>query len=131
MSELKVVVVTPERTTLEQAIESVVVPMFDGELGVLKGHAPMIGALGPGELRATWDGQTHRYYVDGGFVQVLDNVVTVLTGRSVPADEIDLEAAQKALHEAEEIVAETNELMDIKRRAIAQAQAQIRIAESR
>ncbi len=129
MSELRVVIVTPEKTTLDQMVQSVVVPMFDGELGVLKDHAPMIGRLGPGELRIQADGQTTRFYVDGGFVQVLDNVVSVLTGKSIPADKIDVEAAREALREAEEMVADNIELMELKRRAIAQAQAQIRMAE--
>lgn len=51
MSELKCIVVTPEKTALDQLANFVVVPLFDGEFGVGPGHSPMIGRLGYGELR--------------------------------------------------------------------------------
>lgn len=96
--ELKCVVVTPERTILDATVDSVVLPMFDGELGVLPGRAPLIGRLGPGELRTRHGGQVHRYFVDGGFAQVRANVVTVLTPRAQPAEKIDTQKATEALH---------------------------------
>ena len=129
MSELQIVVVTPERTTVDESVDSVVVPMIDGELGVLQGHAPLIGRLGPGELRFQSGKGTSRFYVDGGFVQILDDVVSVLTGVSIPADEIDVADAKEKLHQAERQSAENAELLALKRKAIAQAQAQIRMVE--
>lgn len=126
---LQIVVVTPERTTLDQQVDSVVVPSFDGERGIYHGHAPLVERLGPGELRTVSGGQVSRYYVDGGFVQVADDVVSVLTGRSIPAEEIDISVARQELENAERESAENSELMDLKQKAIAQAKAQIRLAE--
>lgn len=126
---LQIVVVTPEKTTLDQQVDSVTLPMFDGERGIHRGHAPLIGRLGPGELRSVNGSQVNRYYVDGGFVQVSNDVVSVLTGRSIPASEIDLSAAKQELEAAERQHATNSDLMELKQKAIAQAKAQIRMVE--
>src|SRR6184192_2794194 len=93
---LQCVVVTPERALLDEPADSVVLPMFDGELGVLPGRAPLIGRLGFGELRTVLGRNTRRYYIDGGFAQVRGNVVTVLTSKAMPAEEIELASAERA-----------------------------------
>jgi F-type H+-transporting ATPase subunit epsilon len=129
MAQLQLVIVTPEMTTLDKEVDSVVVPMFDGQAGILPGHAPMIGRLGPGELRAQIGSTEERFYVDGGNVQVEGAVVSVLTGRSLPVAEIDVAAAREALDAAQKSEAGTPALAEIKRKAIAQAQAQIQMAE--
>src|SRR5262249_1605994 len=64
---LRCVVVTPERALVDAAFDFVALPMYDGELGVLPGRAPLIGRLGPGELRTRHGNETNRYFVDGGF----------------------------------------------------------------
>ena len=94
---LECVIVTPEATVLEHPAQFVVLPLFDGELGVSPHHTPLIGRLGFGELRFTEAGQTRRYYIDGGFVQVADNVVSVLTPRAVPVEKLDGEALAEQL----------------------------------
>ncbi len=75
---LKVSVVSPEATLFEGEATSVVAPAFDGEVGILLNHAPMITVLGQGTLRV--EGETSaRFTVSGGFVQVVDNQVRVVT----------------------------------------------------
>jgi F-type H+-transporting ATPase subunit epsilon len=129
MPELQVIVVTPETTLLDQVCEFVVVPLIDGEAGVLPGHAPMIGRLGPGELRVRAGGKDQSYYVDGGFVQVDNDVISVLTNKSVPVAKLDLTAARAALAAAEAQPGNTSKQSDLKNRALAQAKAQIRLLE--
>ncbi len=130
MSAIQCIVVTPEVTALDTQAEFVVVPLFDGELGIAAGHSPLIGRLGFGELRLrNAQGVAERYYVDAGFVQVANNVVTVLTGRIVPANKLNLEASQQQLQAAHKRSAVTPELLELKDRAIAQARAQIRTAQ--
>jgi F-type H+-transporting ATPase subunit epsilon len=97
---LQCVVVTPERAVLDEPADFVALPMYDGELGVLPGRAPLIGRLGYGEMRIRHGGQTKRFFVDGGFAQVRANVVTVLTHRAVRAEEIDQAAATRTLETA-------------------------------
>lgn len=75
---LRVSLISPTGAAFEGAASSVVVPAHDGEVGILFGHAPMVVLLGTGELRInTVDGQT-RYHVSRGFLQVVDNEVSVL-----------------------------------------------------
>ena len=129
MAQINLVVVTPETTTVDAEVDSIMVPLIDGLAGILPGHAPMIGRLGPGELRTVTGSASERYYVDGGFVQVENNKVSVLTGRSVPVAEIDVAAAEAALKEAQEQEAGNADLMELKNKAIAQARAQIRMVK--
>ena len=125
---IRCVVVTPERTLFDELIEFVALPLYDGELGVLPGRAPLIGRLGYGELRTRAGGATHRYFVDGGFAQVRDDVVTVLTNRAIPAGQIDTPAATRELEQARSRRATTDEEQAKKAKAVARARALLRVA---
>ncbi|MEJ2503249.1 MAG: F0F1 ATP synthase subunit epsilon [Gemmatimonadota bacterium] len=76
---LSVALITPESTVYEGDADMVVVPAWDGEVGILRGHAPMMALLGEGEMRVTRDGSEERFYVSGGFMQVADDVVSVMS----------------------------------------------------
>jgi F-type H+-transporting ATPase subunit epsilon len=121
------VVVTPERAVLDEAVDFVAVPMYDGELGVAPGRAPLIGRLGYGELRTRKGPLVQRFYVDGGFVQVRANVVTVLTPKALKAEEINPEAAARALEEAQ-VPGKTPAQQDAQLKAQERARAQLRVA---
>jgi F-type H+-transporting ATPase subunit epsilon len=125
---LRVVVVTPEQTVLDAPTPFVALPLFDGELGVAPGHAPMIGRLGYGELRIGREPTDQRIYVDGGFVQVADNVVSVLTNRAVPAKKLDAGSIEAALQNAVGQPAAGDELIARRERVVAQSRAQLRVA---
>lgn len=77
---LKVSVISPEKVLFEGEVESLVAPAFDGEVGILSSHAPMMTLLGKGLLRLSGNAGTFR--VEGGFLQVLDNQVRVVTERA-------------------------------------------------
>lgn len=79
---LHVVVISPETTVFDGEADGVVVPAWDGEIGILRGHAPLMAILGAGEMRVTQGGTIHRFELKGGFVQVTDNVVTVLSEKA-------------------------------------------------
>jgi F-type H+-transporting ATPase subunit epsilon len=125
---LQCIVVTPEMTVLDAQAHFVALPLFDGECGIAPGHSPLIGRLGYGELRIRHDGATRRMYVDGGFVQVADNVVSVLTHRAVPSNELDTAAAAEQLRTALARPAAGQEEMAIRDRLISQARGQLRVA---
>ena len=97
---MQCIVVTPERTLFDRPADFVALTLFDGEIGVAPGRAPLIGRLGCGEMRVRHEDRTERYYVEGGFVEVLGDVVTVLTRRALPAAEIDAAVAQEQLASA-------------------------------
>ena len=128
MAALNCIVVTPETTALDEKADFVALPLYDGEIGIASGHSPMIGRLGYGELRIKSGATESRYYVDGGFVQVADNVVSVLTNRAIPADELDAGAAQEQLESAWQRPANTPELREIRDRLESQARGQLRVA---
>jgi F-type H+-transporting ATPase subunit epsilon len=81
---LKVSVISPEAVLFEGETDSVVAPAYDGEVGILTGHAPLMALLGDGQLRIGTGGG-RRYNVSGGFMQVLDNEVRVVTEKATAA----------------------------------------------
>ena len=122
-------VVTPEQTALETKAEFVALPLYDGEIGIAPNHSPLIGRLGYGELRIRRDGEQTRYYVDGGFVQVADNIVSVLTNRALPADELSPAAAAEQLQTALARRAAGSDELAIRERLVSQARGQLRVAQ--
>lgn len=127
--EMRCIVVTPETTLFDEIVDFVALPLFDGELGVAPKHSPMIGRLGYGELRIQKGDVTKRLYVDGGFVQVVDNVVSVLTNRAIESQGINVAAAQEQLKTAVAERAPTDEQQAVRERKISQARGQIRTAQ--
>ena len=124
---LQCVVVTPERAVLDEACDFIALPMYDGELGVAPDRLPLIGRLGFGELRIVKGGQTRSLYVDGGFVQVRANVVTVLTSKAVAASEIKTDKALEVLRSPK--VETTPEGQEAQLKNQQRARAQLRIAQ--
>ena len=120
MAKLKTinfVVVTPERQVVEGTADSVVIPMHDGELGILPDRAPLMCELGIGQMRYQKSGGTRRLYIDGGFAQVHGNHVTVLTEHAAPAEEITDEMIAEADRSAADITAHTQEALEARRLA--------------
>jgi F-type H+-transporting ATPase subunit epsilon len=126
---LQCIVVTPEATELDTQADFVALPLYDGEAGIAPGRSPLIGRLGYGELRVRRGNETLRYYVDGGFVQVANNVVSVLTNRAIPSGKLDIEAAQEQLRAANSRRPASPEEMAIRDRLMLQARGQLRVAE--
>jgi len=81
-SALHVSVITPEATIYEGEADQVVAPAWNGSLGILRGHAPLMALLGTGTLRIERAGKSTSYTVSGGFLQVVDNTVTVLSEKA-------------------------------------------------
>ena len=131
--------VTPEKTLLTAAADSVRLPLHDGMAGILPGRAPMVARLGYGPLTAkglSGDGTTGEktWFVAGGFVQVSPSkpgdaagggTVSVLTNRAVPPGELDAAAARAELSEINSRVPSTPEAVEQKRRDQARARAMI------
>ena len=79
---LKVSVISPEKVLYEGAARGITAPAFDGEMGILPMHAPLMTLLGKGTLRIETTEGERRYSVDGGFLQVVDDQVRVVTERA-------------------------------------------------
>ena len=98
-------IVTPEEQAFDAAVTSVVLPAFDGMMGILSGHSPMLVQLGVGpfeiEEGAGGKGSKRKFVVDGGVAQMKDNRLTVLTGYAASVDKIDVAAVKAELATAE------------------------------
>ncbi|HLX44624.1 MAG TPA: ATP synthase F1 subunit epsilon [Bryobacteraceae bacterium] len=75
-------IATPEKLVARQQAETAQIPGKDGYMGILPGHAPLLSELGIGELSITLGGQTDKYKITGGYVEVRDNHVRVLADRA-------------------------------------------------
>ncbi len=125
---MQCVVVTPEQTLCDREADFVALTLFDGEIGIGPRHTPLIGRLGCGEMRIHGEEGIDCYYVEGGFVEVLGDVVSVLTQRAVPAGEIDEAVAQERLLAAQSRSATKPEAVAIRDRTVEQNRAQLRVA---
>ena len=128
---IRCVVVTPERTEVDVDASYITLPMYDGELGVAKGRAAMIGRLGHGLLKLDIDGGSRQWFIDGGFAQVEGDSVSVLTSRAIPADKLDLTEAETALEAANNMPGGNVELTQLRDAALLRARGMVRAARSR
>jgi F-type H+-transporting ATPase subunit epsilon len=97
-------VVTPEGSVLEADALSAVFPAFDGAVGILPNHAPLLALLGIGELRVTrTDGTEDHLYVDQGFAQFVDDKLTLVTEDAMPLARLDPEEPARLLDQAREL----------------------------
>ena len=115
-TQLRLVVVTPEMTLLDEAVDSVRLPLYDGYAGIFPGRAPMVGRLGFGEMTVRAGGTERTWFVDGGFVQVTGDTASVLTNRAVPPGELDAADAERRLAEASAVVPKNEAALETKQR---------------
>jgi F-type H+-transporting ATPase subunit epsilon len=125
---LELEIVTPERQLVRQQVSDVQLPGKDGYLGILPGHAALLGQLGAGSLCYTTAGTSHYLAVNGGFVEVLDNHVRVLADSAAKAEDIDLPRAKSDLEKATAQLA-SSEDPDAALAAVNRAQAWVNAAE--
>ena len=100
--KLKLDMVTPYKRVLSVEVDEVTAPGAVGEFGVLPDHTSLLTTLKVGELTYKQGNVTFHVAVNWGYVEVEDNVMTVLVETAEPADQIDLERAKAALARAEE-----------------------------
>jgi F-type H+-transporting ATPase subunit epsilon len=137
-NQLRVRLVTPERTLFEADATAVELPSTTGDLEVLYGHAPLMAELGAGDVRIhTGAGiesnspETARYNVSWGFVEVLPSRVTILASDALKPEEIDVPRAQQQLEHGQQMWKEAGESEDAHTealRVISEAEAKIAAA---
>ncbi|MBI4580360.1 MAG: ATP synthase F1 subunit epsilon [Planctomycetes bacterium] len=120
--------ITPEAKVFEGDVDSVVVPAHDGEIGILLDRAPLVCQLGAGRMKVRTRDAEHVWFVDGGFAQVIDNRVTVLTQKALPPGQIDRAEATRALEEARKMPATDETGYHRRTRAEASARARLRMS---
>jgi len=105
--QLKCTIVTPERKVTESPADFVVLTAHDGQVGILPERSAMLCRLMPGLLRIDQGQKKEFYYVAGGFAEVLDNRITVLTPEAIQADKLLPETVRNELAEVGKLPAAT------------------------
>lgn len=119
--DLRLVIVTPEKTVFDEHVSGLRFPLYDGDIGILPGRLPLIGRLGTGELHIKYAETQRTFFIDGGFVQVRGGVVTLLTDRAVPVDQLSVTAAEAELQEARNRRTKGELELDLKEKALRRA----------
>jgi F-type H+-transporting ATPase subunit epsilon len=107
--QIRLRLVTPSRMLLDEEVDEVTAPGALGEFGVLPNHIAFLTLLEIGEMSYKQGAERQRLAVNGGYAEVLDNVMTVLANAAEYADEIDVARVQKAKEEAEAKLAELSQ----------------------
>lgn len=119
-------IITAEKVAYSGEVEALLAPGIEGELGILPHHAPLMTMLQPGELMVRKDGQETFLAVTGGFLEVMENRVSILADAAERSEDIDEERAQAAVKSAQERIAMKSADLDLE-----QAMAQLRRATVR
>lgn len=103
MKIIKLKIITPERVVLESEVQQITLPTQLGEITVLPNHIPLLSVVVAGMIEVKQKGEMLQMATSGGFLEFHDNQVTILADTAERADEIDLERAQEARKQAEEM----------------------------
>lgn len=125
---LTVRIVTPEAMVFDGQAEVVVVPSHDGETAFLRGHAAFVGLLGSGELRVETAAGTQHHFLQGGVVQVVDDVVTVLAESVIPVEALKADKAQAEVTAANHMPVVTDEQLEERDRVLRAARVKLHLA---
>jgi F-type H+-transporting ATPase subunit epsilon len=124
MSTIRVDVVSAEESIFSGEAKFVVLPGEAGELGIYPRHTPLITRIKPGKVVVTQpNGEKLDFYVSGGILEVQPQVITVLADTVVRADDLDEAVVKQAKEEAERLIANRSDAMDL-------AEAQMKLAEA-
>ena len=123
-------VITPERAILECEALFVAFPAHDGEVGILPNRAPLVCKLGIGVLRVQTGDTTHVFFVDGGFAQMLNNRLTILTEQARRVEELNAAVVQRSLADALAMGIPDDAAYVARTSAVERARVQRRLIES-
>ena len=107
--EFKVEIVNPEKSFLsEENVTEVVVPAFEGEMGILKDHISIISFLKPGIIKVYTKSEEKKYFVEDGIVEFKDNNLSILTSSIYKVSDLDRNKIDQILKDAEKENADDN-----------------------
>lgn len=133
MAKLRFEIVTAERVVYSDDVDIVIAPGIEGQLGILPSHAPLLTMLQPGELVVRKEGEETAIFVSGGFLEVMQNRVSILADVAERAEEIDAIRADQAKRRAEERLRLRTPETDLAaaEAALRRAMVRVKIAERR
>ena len=126
-TKIQLLIVSADRALVDETVDEVEIPGFDGYFGVLPGHTPLLAVLHVGELWYRQGADKHYLSIAFGFAEVQPDRVTILAQIAEKAEEIDLSRAEAAKKRAEERLAHAAVDMDAERARIALLKSLIRV----
>ena len=126
-TKIHLLIVSADRSLVNEPVDEVEIPGFDGYFGVLPGHTPLLTVLQVGELWYRQGAEKHYLSIAFGFAEVQPDRVTILAQIAEKAEEIDLTRAEAAKKRAEERVVRPTVDMDAERARIALMKSLIRL----
>ena len=123
--------VTPEKVAWSAPADFVVLPAYNGEMGVLPGHQPFLVHLGAGEVRVTAGAEIKHFAISGGFAEIKNDTVSLFAETAEDSGQIDAERAHQALEKAKAVVHPGLDPMQLAAMEAAIRRAQVRVRVSR
>jgi F-type H+-transporting ATPase subunit epsilon len=123
-------VITPEEVIYDGETNLVIVRIADGDLGVLVDHSPLVSTVEVGEVRIKEGDDQLVYATSDGFFKVSENLVQVLVEEAVSVEEIDVDAAENRVEEAERELSEVSEEVEDRDRVVAEIERRQRMGEN-
>jgi F-type H+-transporting ATPase subunit epsilon len=104
--------ITPQKVIYDGEADLVVVRIADGDIGVMRDHAPIVSTVEPREVRITQDDEKYVFATSDGFFKMSENLVQILVEEAVSPDEIDVEEAESRVEKAENELSEVSDEED-------------------
>ncbi len=123
-------VITPEEVIYDGEADLVIARIADGDLGVLVDHSPLVSTVEVGEVRIREGEKQLVYATSDGFFKVSENLVQVLVEEAVPVEDIDADAAEDRVEEAERKLSEVSEEAEARDRVVAEIERRQRMGEN-
>ena len=123
-------VITPEEVIYDGEANLVIARIADGDLGALVDHSPLVSTVEVGEVRIRQDDEQLVYATSDGFFKVSENLVQVLVEEAVSVEDIDVNAAEDRVEEAERELSEVSEEAEDRDRVVAEIERRQRMGEN-
>ena len=107
--QLNLEIVSPEKLVTAKSVDMIVISGTEGDFGVLPGHAPVASSIRPGLLEIHENNNVEKFFVTGGFVEVLENKVSILANEISKIDEIDIVVVENEIKDLKEKLSQTEE----------------------
>jgi len=95
--KLSLEVVAPEKMVMSKTVDMVTISGTEGDFGVLPGHAALVSSIRPGFLEIEADKETEKMFIGGGFIEVLEDKVSILATEVLSAEQIDISDCEKKI----------------------------------
>ncbi len=95
-------IITPEKVVLKDDVDEVIVPTVTGEIAILPNHAELLTKINPGELVIRKNGKNQSFAILGGFLEVINNHISILADYAIRAEDIEIAKVQEAQERAKQ-----------------------------